>query len=300
MSEPTPLRPGHTIAWLGLGAMGLRMAGHCARRGFVVQACDPAFAAGDPRLPAGVSLAADAAAAVTGAAALVTCLPSDATLRAALDEGGALRALPAGAPVIDCGTTSLRTTRALADRARALGHEWVDAPVSGSTAWADDGSLTALVGGGPGTVAAVRPLIGCFAARVFHLGATGAGQTAKLCHQLTFMATLLGLREALELGERGGLERDALLTAIGACVAPSHVIEFATRALGGGAWQHDDGTLGLLVKDLGAVTELADALDAELPLARTVAERLETLAAGGGARRNLFALLAATGEPPAP
>lgn len=303
MSEQTPLRPGQRVAWLGLGAMGRRMAAHCARGGFAVVAHDPALTAEEPGLPPGIELVPDAAAAVREAAALVTCLPADDVLHAALagdgGQDGVLAALPPGALVVDCGTTSPHTTRALAAAAGALGHGWVDAPVSGSTAWADDGRLTALLGGEAATVARVRPLVDCFAARVFHLGDTGAGQTAKLCHQLTFMATLLGLGEALGLGERAGLDRDTLLGAIGACVAPAHVIEFAGRAIAEGALSRDDGTLGLLAKDLRAVAALAQALDAGLPVTRAVTERLAALAGGDGGRRNLFALLEMAGRQPA-
>jgi 3-hydroxyisobutyrate dehydrogenase-like beta-hydroxyacid dehydrogenase len=134
---------------------------------------------------------------------------------------------------------------------------YVDAPLSGSAPWAEAGTLAVMVGADPAAFETVKPLLETFGGSIFHLGPPGSGQIAKLCHQLAFMGTLVGLSEAVVLGERCGIDGVQLMDVLGACVSPRHVLDFYKPKLAARPFGEGPTGLGIFYKDLKAVREFS-------------------------------------------
>ncbi len=161
--------------------------------------------------------------------------------------------------LIDHSTLSPALTRALAGRwTAAIGGVWIDAPVSGGTEGAANGKLAIMAGGPAYTIEAVTPVLRAYAARVTRMGGVGAGQTTKLANQAIVATTLAGLAEAFVLAKRSGIDTAALPSALQGGWADSVLLQTLWPRMVTPP-EHATGTVRVLLKDLDAIAELAEA-----------------------------------------
>jgi 3-hydroxyisobutyrate dehydrogenase len=224
-----------------------------------------AFAADDR-----AAVAESASAAVAGASVVILMLPSSAIVEAVLLEEGVLEQIAAATTLIDMGSSEPMRTRALAERARALGVEVLDAPVSGGVRGALDGSLTIMVGGAEESVERWRPMLEALGRRVLHVGPTGAGHALKALNNLLSASHLLASVEAVKIGRTFGLDPQVMVDAINTSTGRSasterKLPEFILNEQYGSGF-----SLRLMVKDIG----IAVALGEELGLHPALAEQV--------------------------
>jgi 3-hydroxyisobutyrate dehydrogenase-like beta-hydroxyacid dehydrogenase len=274
-----------TVAFIGLGVMGFPMAGHLATRGghaVVVYNRSPAKAAAWVERFGGRATATPAAAAAE-AAFVFSCVGDDPDLRqVTLGPDGAFAAMRDGAVFIDHTTASPGIARELHAAAQARGIAFIDAPVSGGQAGAENGTLTVMCGGDADAFERARPVIASFARAVTLVGPSGAGQLCKSVNQIAIVGLLQGLAEAIAFGQKAGLDVPLVLEVIGKGAAQSWQLDNRGRTMA-----EDRFDFGFAVdwmrKDLRICLEEAARNGAELPVTRLVdAFYAEVQAMGGG------------------
>ena len=264
------------IAFIGLGNMGSGMALNLLRAGHEVRGFDLSEAAQKFHADQGIHMATSAAEAADGAQVVVTMLPASAHVQALLlgtaEHPGLLERLPAGTLVIDSSTIAADTARTVGKAAAARGIDFLDAPVSGGTAGAAAGTLTFMIGGTAEALERARPLLEIMGKNLFHAGASGAGQTAKICNNMLLGILMIGTSEALSLGMANGLDAKVLSEIMRRSSGGNWALEVynpvpgvqeasaATRGYTGGF-----GT-DLMLKDLGLALENAITAKAATPL----------------------------------
>ena len=261
------------IAFIGLGNMGGPMAINLHKAGHSVKAFDLSADALAKVKAEGVQIAASAQEAVQGAEAIVTMLPASQHVEGLfLGNGNLLASIAKGTLVIDSSTIAAATSQKVAKAAEAAGIDFIDAPVSGGTGGAIAGTLTFMVGGSAAQLERARPLLEKMGANIFHAGAVGAGQTAKICNNMLLGILMVGTSEAIALGVANGLD-------------PKVLSEIMRRSSGGnwalekynpfpGVHENAPASKGytggfgtdLMLKDLGLSQENATAVKASTPL----------------------------------
>jgi 3-hydroxyisobutyrate dehydrogenase len=210
-----------TIAFIGLGHMGLPMARNLTKAGHKVHGFDIA----KPPLhdDHGLSLAATSADAVRGADVVITMLPAGPEVAAAYLDAGILAHAQKGALLIDCSTIGVKTAREIGREAHGRGFLMVDAPVSGGVGGAEGASLTFMVGGEKAAYERAKPVLEAMGKKIVHTGASGNGQAAKICNNMILAISMIGVAEAFVLGEKLGLSHqtvfDVASTSSGQCWA---------------------------------------------------------------------------------
>ncbi|MFD8100028.1 3-hydroxyisobutyrate dehydrogenase [Nocardia fluminea] len=201
-----------TIGFLGLGHMGGPMAANLVRAGYDVLAYDPVPAAQEQARADGATVVATAAEAATNRDVVITMLPNG---KLVLDVYAEL--LPAAAPgtlFLDCSTIDVADAKAAAALAVTAGHRPLDAPVSGGVAGATAGTLTFMVGGSAADFADASDVLAVMGGKVVHCGDAGVGQAAKICNNMLLGISMIGLSEALVLGERLGLSHQSFFDVV--------------------------------------------------------------------------------------
>ena len=270
------------LAFLGLGVMGYPMAGHLARAGHAVTVYNrtPAKAsAWCAEFATPASQAATPRLAAQGADFVFCCVGNDADLRSVtLGEvqadgshgtDGAFAAMRPGTSFVDHTTASASVARALHASAGAMGIGFIDAPVSGGQAGAQNGLLTIMCGGDQPTFERIQPVAMAFGRAVTRLGDSGAGQLAKMVNQICIAGLVQGLGEAIAFGERAGLDMLAVLEVIGKGAAQSWQLDNRGKTMV--ADQFDFGfAVDWMRKDLGLVLDEARRNGARLPVTALV------------------------------
>ncbi len=286
------------VAFLGLGVMGGPMAGHLAAAGHDVCAYNRTASRARAWAERHAGRVADTPArAAEGAELVFACVGNDDDVRAVtLAEGGAFASLGEGAIFVDHTTASAEIARELAERARARGAGFLDAPVSGGQAGAEQGILTTMVGGEAADFARARPVMEAYARTLVHVGPAGAGQLAKMVNQLCIAGILQGLAEGLHFAQRAGLDAPKVIEAISKGAAQSWQMDNrATTMLAG---EYDFGfAVEWMRKDLGLALDEARRNGAKLELAERVNALYAEVEALGGRRWDTSSLLARL-EPP--
>lgn len=271
---------GETILFIGVGKMGLPMASHLAKAGHAVTAFDlsperRALAAG-----LGLPLADDLGAALTAAPLVFSSLPDDKAL-AAVAEAVADHAR-SGALWVDTSTVSPEASAAAAARAATRGVAYLRAPVSGNNTMAERAALTVFASGPRAAYERIEPLLAAWGPQRFYLGAAEEARYAKLAVNLLIVGTSTMLAEALALGERGGLEWQALWNVVEASAAASPIVKAKAPAL-----RKDDYTptftVAQMQKDVSLIRAAAQALGVATPVTDTAARALDAAAARGDA-----------------
>ncbi len=280
------------LAFLGLGVMGFPMAGHLAAKGHevVVYNRNPAKAKLWVETHGGASAASPREAAV-GADVVLACVGNDDDLRAVCSgSDGAFAGMAKGAIFVDHTTVSATVTRALAADAAALGLGFVDAPVSGGQAGAENGVLSIMCGGDLAHYTAVEPVLAAYARICRRLGESGAGQLAKMMNQICIAGLVQGLAEALAFGEKAGLDGEAVVEVISQGAAGSW--QMANRHKTMLADQFDFGfAVDWMRKDLKICLETADEIGAALPVTALVDQFYKDVQLMGGKRNDTSSLI---------
>lgn len=285
-----------SIAFIGLGNMGLPMAANLVKAGHDVQGFDVVPAALKRARQNGVVLAPDAAAAVAGAAIVITMLPSGAHVLDAYRDG-LIAAAAADTLFIDSSTIDVADARAARALVVAAGHRGIDAPVSGGVGGAEAGTLTFMVGADDDDFAAAQPVLDVMAGRVVHCGGSGAGQAAKVCNNMILGITMIGVSEAFVLGEKLGLTNQALFDVASAasgqcwalttnCPVPGPVPSSPANR------DYQPGFAGaLMAKDLGLAMNALAATGAAAELGTLAASIYRRFADEGGASQDFSAII---------
>ena len=280
------------VAFVGLGVMGYPMAGHLAAAGHAVCVYNRTAARAEAWLAEHVgAAAATPALAAADADVVCLCVGNDADVRSvALAADGVLAGLKPGAILIDHTTASAELAKELAAAAAARGGGFLDAPVSGGQAGAENGQLTIMVGGDAATFAAAEPVLGCYARAVRLMGGVGAGQLTKMVNQVCIAGVLQGLAEGLHFAERAGLDVDAVVEVISKGAAQSWQMD--NRAAAMGRREFDFGfAVKWMRKDLDMTLAAARRLRARMPLTALVDQFYADVEALGGERWDTSSLI---------
>ncbi|SDZ80612.1 3-hydroxyisobutyrate dehydrogenase [Rubrimonas cliftonensis] len=203
--------PVSAVAFIGLGNMGLPMAGNLVKAGFAVQGYDVFDAARAALAAVGGAACDSLAEALEAADVVVTALPAAAHVREAyLGDAGIVASSRPGALFIDCSTIDVDTARAVAAHAGAEGRRMLDAPMSGGVGGAAAGTLTFMVGGAADAFEAAQPTLGAMGRTILHAGPSGAGCAAKLCNNMMLAIQMIAVSEGFNLAEKLGLSAEAL------------------------------------------------------------------------------------------
>ena len=279
-------------AFLGLGVMGHPMAGHLARAGHGVTVYNRTAAkAASWASEYGGSAAATPREAAAGAEFVFACVGNDADLRSVvLGADGAFAGMQPGAVFIDHTTASAEVARELHARAQTLGLHFIDAPVSGGQAGAVNGALTVMCGGDAAPFEAMKPVAMNFAKAVTLVGASGAGQLAKMVNQVAIAGLVQGLAEAIAFGQRAGLDMPQVLDVIGKGAAQSWQMDNRGKTM-----VEDKFEFGFAVdwmrKDLGLVLDEARRNGAQMPVTALVDQFYAEVQALGGRRWDTSSLI---------
>jgi len=296
MNAPTPRTydaiPPLKVAFLGLGVMGYPMAGHLARAGHAVTVYNRTAAKAEAWVKEyGGAAAATPAAAAAGADIVFSCVGNDDDLRSVvLGDTGAFAGMKAGAIFVDHTTASAEVARELYAAAQALGLHFVDAPVSGGQAGAVNGALTVMCGGDAASFATIQPVALAFAKAVTLVGASGAGQLAKMVNQIAIAGLVQGLSEAVAFGQRAGLDMKQVLDVIGKGAAQSWQMDNRGKTM-----VDDKFDFGFAVdwmrKDLGLVLDEARRNGARVPVTALVDQFYADVQQLGGQRWDTSSLI---------
>jgi len=194
------------VCWIGLGHMGLPMVAHLHRAGHEVTVFDLSAEARDAAASVGIRAHDTLREAATGAEVVFTMLPTGKHVRSVLLDADLGEVAP-GATCVDCSTTSPTDARALRRELAGSGRTFVDAPVSGGTGGAEDGTLTFMVGGGADEFSLISPLLEAMGRRLFHVGESGCGQAAKLVNNMMLAMNMAAVSEAAVMADRLNLDQ---------------------------------------------------------------------------------------------
>jgi 3-hydroxyisobutyrate dehydrogenase len=283
------------LAFAGLGVMGFPMAGHLARAGHEVTVYNrsPEKAARWVETYGGRA-AATVAEAAREAEIFLLCVGADDDVRAVVGE--ALSAAPAGAVVVDHTTTSAVVARDMAALAAAGGQAFVDAPVSGGQAGAENGQLTIMCGADPATFARVRPVLEVYAKALRLMGGVGSGQLTKMVNQICIAGVVQGLAEALHFTRRAGLDPQAVYEAISKGAAQSWQMDNRWQTMSEGKFDFGF-AVDWMRKDLGLVLDEAARNGATLDMTRLVDGFYGEVQDLGGRRWDTSSLVARLEKP---
>ena len=280
------------IAFLGLGVMGYPMAGHLMAKGHGVTVYNRTIAKADAWvLQHGGAKALTPADAAKGADFVMACVGNDDDLRS-LCQGtdGAFAGMLPGAVFVDHTTVSAQVTRELSALAATKGIGFVDAPVSGGQAGAENGALSIMCGGAEADYARAEPVMAAYARICRRLGESGAGQLAKMMNQICIAGLMQGLSEALAFGEKAGLDGAAVVEVISQGAAGSW--QMANRHKTMLADKFDFGfAVDWMRKDLGICLKTADAIGASLPVTALVDQFYKDVQLMGGGRNDTSSLI---------
>jgi 3-hydroxyisobutyrate dehydrogenase len=279
------------LAFLGLGVMGYPMAGHLAKAGHEVTVYNRTAAKAEAWAGEhGGARASTPREAAAGAAFVMACVGNDDDLRAVcLGEDGAFAGMERGAIFVDHTTVSAKVTRELAAAAAEKGLGYVDAPISGGQAGAENGALSVMCGGDQAAYDAAEPVIDAYARICRRIGETGAGQTTKMCNQIAIAGLVQGLSEALHMAEKSGLDGRAVVEVISQGAAGSWQMQNRYETMLDDHFDHGF-AVDWMRKDLGICLEAADENGASLPVTALVDQFYKDVQKMGGGRWDTSAL----------
>lgn len=284
-----------TCAFVGLGVMGYPMAGHLQAAGHPTTVYNRTTTKADAWVDEYGGVGADTpAAAATGADVVMVCVGNDDDLRSVVfGESGVLAGMSEGTTLVDHTTASAAVAREIAETASARGVGFVDAPVSGGQAGAENGQLSIMCGGAPEVFAAVEPVIDAYARAAVLVGPVGHGQLTKMVNQICIGGLIQGLSEALDFGRRAGLDQEKVLEAISQGASGSWQMDNRARTMLDRRFDYGF-AIDWMRKDFGIVFDEAERIGATLPVTAIVDQfyaRLQRLGHGRSDTSTLIELL---------
>jgi 3-hydroxyisobutyrate dehydrogenase len=283
-----------SVAFLGLGVMGYPMAGHLRKKGGHDATVYNRTAAKAEKWIAefGGSAAGTPREAAAGKDFVFSCVGNDDDLRQiTIGPHGAFQAMKKGAIFIDNTTASAEVARELAEKAAAGGFGFLDAPVSGGQAGAENGVLTVMVGGEQAAFDRAKPVIDAYAKMVGLMGPAGSGQLTKMINQICIAGLVQGLAEGIHFGKKAGLDIEKVIDVISKGAAGSWQMENRHKTMNAG--KYDFGfAVDWMRKDLGICLAEANRNGAKLPVTALVDQFYKDVQAMDGRRWDTSSLLA--------
>ncbi len=283
---------GRSLAFVGLGVMGYPMAGHLAHAGAEVQVFNRTAAKAETWCAEHPGAAAPTPREAAADADIVfLCVGNDDDVRSVVfGSDGVLAGMSPGAALVDHTTASAELARELARSASEQGLGFLDAPVSGGQAGAQNGQLTVMVGGEADTYAACEPVMRVYAKQIKLLGSAGSGQLAKMVNQICIAGVLQGLSEGVAFAEAAGLDVDEVVEVIREGAAQSWQMNNRAHTMARDAFEFGF-AVDWMRKDLGIALETGRALGARLPLTALVDQFYGDVQSMGGGRWDTSSLV---------
>ena len=280
------------VAFLGLGVMGYPMAGYLAAKGHDVTVYNRTTAKAEKWVAQyGGALGKTPAQAARGNDFVMACVGNDDDLRSiVLGEDGALDAMGSGSIFVDHTTASAAVARALHALAAGRGIGFVDAPVSGGQAGAENGQLAIMCGGDAATFGKAESIMGCYAKSIKRLGEAGAGQLTKMVNQICIAGLVQGLAEGINFAVHAGLDGEAVVEAISGGAAGSWQMANRHKTMLADEYEHGF-AVDWMRKDLGIVLDEAKLNGARLPVTALVDQFYGEVQDMGGGRWDTSALM---------
>lgn len=278
------------VAFLGLGVMGAPMAGHLAKNGHQVTVWNRTAEKATAWATANKGDAAsDPASAVFATEYVFLCLGDDPDVREIYD---ALEpSIGGGMVIVDHTTASAGLARELYDRAQSKGAAFIDAPISGGQAGAENGQLSVMCGGDKAAFDKAEPVMAAYSKRITLIGDSGAGQLAKSVNQICIAGIVQGLSEGLHFAEKAGLDIAQVIEAISGGAAQSWQMENRWKTMKNGEFEHGF-AVDWMRKDLRIALEAARTNGASLPVTAEVDQYYADIQAMGGSRWDTSSLIA--------
>jgi 3-hydroxyisobutyrate dehydrogenase-like beta-hydroxyacid dehydrogenase len=280
------------VAFLGLGVMGFPMAGHLAAKGHEVTVYNRTFAKAEAWTQKHKGKAARTPKeAAAGQEIVFCCVGNDDDLRSVvLGPDGAFAGMSKGTIFFDNTTASADIARELHAEGKKLGIDFIDAPVSGGQAGAENGQLTVMCGGDAAPFERAKPVADAFSKAVTLIGPSGSGQITKMMNQMCIAGIVQGLAEALNLGQRAGLDMEKALGAISKGAAQSWQMENRWQNMIAGKFDYGF-AVDWMRKDLGIALAEGKRQKAAMPLVALVDQFYERVQARGGGRWDTSSLI---------
>ena len=280
------------VAFIGLGVMGYSMAGHIAGGGHDLTVYNRTASKADQWVAEfGGSSASTPKAAAEGCDFVFSCVGNDDDLRSVtLGEDGAFHSMSDGSVFIDNTTASAEIARELSGAAENAGFGFLDAPVSGGQAGAENGILTVMVGGTQSDFDKARPVIDRFARMVGLMGPSGSGQLTKMVNQICVAGVVQGLAEGIHFAKNAGLDIEQVIGVVSKGAAQSWQMENRYASMDTGDYEHGF-AVDWMRKDLAICLDEARTNGAHLPLAALVDQFYSEVQKMGGGRWDTSSLL---------
>lgn len=280
------------VAFLGLGVMGFPMAGHLMAKGHEVTVYNRSPAKAEAWVAKhGGRAALTPREAAMGQDFVMACVGNDDDLRGVCaGPDGAFAGMTAGAVFVDHTTVSAQVTREMNALAESMGLGFVDAPVSGGQAGAENGVLSVMCGGAEAYYAQAEPVINAYARICRRLGESGAGQIAKMMNQICIAGLVQGLSEALAFGEKAGLDGEAVIEVISQGAAGSWQMVNRHKTMLEDKFDHGF-AVDWMRKDLGICLATANDIGASLPVTALVDQFYKDIQRMGGGRNDTSSLI---------
>ena len=280
------------VAFLGLGVMGYPMAGHLADKGYKVTVYNRTAAKAEAWAAEHDGATAETPRqAAEGAAFVMSCVGNDDDLRAVcLGDDGAFAGLGTGAVFVDHTTVSSKVTEELAALAAGKGVSFVDAPISGGQAGAENGALSIMCGGEQAAFDAAHPVMAAYGKTIRRMGGTGAGQLTKMVNQICIAGLVQGLSEGLHFAEKAGLDIRDVVSVISQGAAGSWQMSNRFETMADDQFDHGF-AVDWMRKDLGICLATANETGASLPVTALIDQFYKDVQGLGGGRWDTSSLI---------
>ena len=282
----------NTVAFVGLGVMGYPMAGHLASAGYITRVYNRTSDKAQKWIEEYNGTAHDSPAdATTNADFVMTCVGNDDDLRdVVLGEKGAFSGMKEGAVLVDHTTTSAIVAREIGEAAKEKGFGFLDAPVSGGQAGAENGALTVMLGGDESTFIAAEKVINCYGKTVVRMGAVGAGQLTKMVNQICIAGLVQGLSEGMNFAISAGIDPKKAAEVMSGGAAQSWQMDNRANTMVDGQFEFGF-AVDWMRKDLGICLDEASRNGAPLPITKIVDDFYGDVQAKGGKRYDTSSLI---------